>query len=103
MGCTEHSSSCSTEIDHPLHFRRLSQGVSRGWFLKGVKPLVLYDVDRGLVMEPMQGKLASFEFDFGYTEQFCIPGVTSVFFSSCDSVVGDSLEFNQANRGSLHV
>ena len=36
-------------------------------------------------------------------EQFCIPGVTSVFFSSCDSVVGDSLEFNQANRGSLRV
>ena len=29
--------------------------------------------------------------------------VTSVFFSSCDSLVGDSLEFNQANRGSLCV
>ena len=56
-----------------------------------------------MVMEPMQGKLASSKFDFGYTEQFCIPGVTSVFFSSCDSVVGDSLEFNQANRGSLRV
>ena len=69
----------------------------------GVKPLVLYDVDRGVVMEPMQGQLASSQFDFGYTEQFCIPGVTSVFFSSCDSVVGDSLEFNQANRGSLCV
>ena len=26
-----------------------------------------------------------------------------MFFSSCDSVVGDSLEFNQANRGSLRV
>ena len=25
--------------------------------------------------------------DFVYTEQFCIPGVTSVFFSYCDSVV----------------
>ena len=72
-------------------------------FLKGVKPLVVYEVERGVVMEPMQGKLASSQFDFGYTEQFCIPGVTSVFFSSCDSVVGDSLEFNQANRGSLHV
>ena len=42
-------------------------------------------------MDPMQGKLVSYQFDFGYTEQFCIPGVTSVFFSSCDSVVGDSL------------
>ena len=67
MGCTEHSSNCSTEIDDPRYLRRTSQ------------------------------------FDFGYTEQFCIPGVTSVFFSSCDSVVGDFLEFNQANRGSLYV
>ena len=53
-----------------------------------------------MVLKPMPGKLASSQFDFGYTEQFCIPGVTSVFFSSCDSVVGDSLEFSQANRGS---
>ena len=64
---------------------------------------MLYDVDRGLVMESMQGKLASSQFDFGYTEEYYIPGVTSVFFSSCDSVVGDSLVFNQANRGSLRV
>ena len=70
---------------------------------KGMKPLVLYDVDRGVVMEPMQKKLASSQFDFGYPEQFCIPGVTSVLFLSCDCVVGDSLEFNQANRGSLRV
>ena len=56
-----------------------------------------------MVMQPMQGKLASSEFDLGYSELFCIPEVTSVFFSSCDSVVGDSLEFNQANRGSLCV
>ena len=68
-----------------------------------MKPLVLYDVDRGVVMEPMQVKLASSQFDFGYTEQFCIPAVTSLFFSSCDRGVGDSLEFNQANRGSLRV
>ena len=44
-----------------------------------------------MVMEPMQGKLASSLFDLGYTEVFCIPEVTSVFFSSCDRVVGDSL------------
>ena len=65
--------------------------------------MFLYDVDLGAVMEPMQGKLASSQFDFAYTEQFCIHGVTSVFFSSCDSLVGDSLEFNQANRGALCV
>ena len=63
----------------------------------GVKPLVLYDVECGVVMEPMQWKLASSQFDFRYTEQFCISGVTSVFFSSCDRDVGDALEFNQAN------
>ena len=72
-------------------------------FLKGVKPLDLCDVDLGVVIEPMQRKLASSQFGFGYTEQFCIPGVTSVFFSSCDSVIGDSLEFNRANQGSLPV
>ena len=68
-----------------------------------VKPIVLYDEDCGVVMEPILGKLASSQIDLGYTNLFCIPGVTSVFFSSCDSVVGDSLEFNQANRGSLRV
>ena len=54
-------------------------------------------------MEPMKGKWASSHVDLGYTELFCIPEVTSVFFSSFDSVLGDSLEFHQANRGSLHV
>ena len=56
-----------------------------------------------MVMEPMQGKLTSSPFDLGHTDLFCVPEVTSVFFSSCDSVVGDSLEFSQANRGSLCV
>ena len=53
-----------------------------------------------MVMEPMQGKLDSSQFDLWNTDLFCIPEVTSVFFSSCDMVVGDSLEFNKANRGS---
>ena len=30
-------------------------------FLKGGKPRGLYDVDRGVVMEPMQRKLASYK------------------------------------------
>ena len=50
-------------------------------------------------MEPMQGKLASSQFDLGYTDLFCVPELTLVFFSSGDTVVGDSLEFSQANRG----
>ena len=36
-------------------------------------------------MEPMQGKWASPRVDLGFIEQFFIPDVTSVFFSSCDS------------------
>ena len=54
-------------------------------------------------MEPMKGKWASSRVDLGYTEIFFIPEVTSVFFSSCDSVLGDALVFHQANRGSFHV
>ena len=54
-------------------------------------------------METMQGKLASSQIDLGYTDVFCVPEVTSVFFWSCDSVLGDSLEFSQANRGSLRA
>ena len=50
-----------------------------------------------MVMEPMQGKLASSQFDLGYTELVCLPQVTSVSFSSCDSDLGDSLGFSQAN------
>ena len=56
-----------------------------------------------MVMEPMQGKLASSQFDLGHTNLFSVPEVTSVFFSSCERVVGDSLEFNQANRVSFCV
>ena len=56
-----------------------------------------------MFMEPIQGKLGSSQFDLGHSDLFCVPDVTSVFFSSCDSVVGDFLEFNQANRGSLCV
>ena len=66
-------------------------------FLKGERRLVLYDLDLRMVMEPMQGKLASSQFELVYTESFCIPEVASVIFSSCDSDRGDSLEFNEAN------
>ena len=55
-----------------------------------------------MVMELVQGKLAASQFDLGHTDLLCVPEVTSVFFSSCDSVVVDSLEFSQANRGSLY-
>ena len=66
-------------------------------FLEEVKPLVLYDVEHGITMEPMKGKWASSRVDFGYTELFCFPEVTAVVLSYCDSVRGDSLEFHKAN------
>ena len=50
-----------------------------------------------------EGEMCFLLGDLGYTNQFCIPEVTSVFFSACDRLVGDSLVFNQANRGSLCV
>ena len=37
--------------------------------------------------------MASSFVDFGYTERFSIPELTSEFISSCDSVLGDSLKF----------
>ena len=101
MQCMELSSSGYTEINIHIDLRRVSQGLCS--FLKEVKPLVLYDVEHGIVMEPMKGERASSRVDLGYSELFCIPEVTSVFFSSCDSLLGDSLVFHQANRGSLHV
>ena len=66
-------------------------------FLKEVKPLVLYDVEHGIAIEPMKGKWASSQVDLGYTELFCIPEVTAVLLSSCDSFLGDSLVFHQAH------
>ena len=48
-------------------------------------------------MEPMKEKWASSRVDVVYTELFCIPEVPSVFFSSYDSVLGDSLVFHQAH------
>ena len=84
---------------------RLEMGISGNlWIVvKDVKTLVVYDVEWETAMDSMKGKWASSWFDLEYTNQFCVPELTSVFFSSCDSLVGDSLEFNQANRGSLCV
>ena len=62
-----------------------------------MKPLVLYDVEHGIAMEPKKGKWSSSRVDLGYTELFCIPEVTAGFLSSRDSGLGDSLVFNQAH------
>ena len=48
--------------------------------LKEVKPLVVYDVEHGMALEPTQGNQASSRVDLGYTELFRLPAVTSVSF-----------------------
>ena len=65
--------------------------------VNNVKPLVVYDVECEMAMDSMKGKCASSCVDLGYTNLFCIPEVTSVFFSCCDSVLEDSLQFHQEN------
>ena len=84
---------------------RLETGVSGNLFrfLKEVKPLVLYAVEHRIAVQQMRGKCATYCVDFGYTDLFCIPELTSQFISSCDSVLGDSLVFHQENRGYLCV
>ena len=101
MWCMELSSRCCAEMNIHIDLRRVSQNLCS--FLKEVKPLVLYAVEHGIAMEQMRGIWASSCVDFGYTELFCIPVLTSEFISSCDSVLGDSLVFYQENRGSLRV
>ena len=97
----ELSSSCSTEINIHIGLKLVSGYLCS--FQKEVKPLGLYDVEHGIEMEAMKGKWASSRVDLGYTKLFCIPEMTSVFISSCDSVFGDSLVFHQENRGYLRV
>ena len=48
-------------------------------------------------MKPMKEKWASSRVALGYTEVFCIPMVTAVLISSCDSGIFDSLVFHEAH------
>ena len=52
-----------------------------------------------MALKPMQENRVSSRVDLGYTELFRIPAVTSVSFYTCESVLGDLLEFHQANQG----
>ena len=84
---------------------RLEMGVSGNlWIVvKDVRPLVVHDVEYEMAMDSMKGKCTSSWVDLGYTNLFSFPEVTSEFFSCCDSVLGDSLQFHQGNRGSLRL
>ena len=60
----------------------IQMGVSRNpWScLKEVNPLVVYDVESGMALEPLQGNMASFPLDLAYTCLFRVRAVTSVSF-----------------------
>ena len=68
--------------------------------VKDVKPLVVYDVECNMAMDSMKGKCASSWVFLGYTNLFCILEVTSVLFSCCEGVLGNSLKFHKGNLGS---
>ena len=63
----------------------------------------MFDGEWGIALKPMQGSRASSRVDLGYLELFHIPAVTSVSYQTCEGILGDSLEFCQANRGSFRV
>ena len=91
----ELSSSCCTDINIHIDVRLVSQGISGVIYSQATgKPLVLYDVQHGIPMEPMKGKWASSR---GDTELFCISEVTAVFLLSSYSGLRDSLAFHQAH------
>ena len=63
---------------------------------KEVKPVVVYEGERGIALKPMQGNQSSFRVDLGYPDLFHIPAVTSVSLETCEGFLGDSEEFCQA-------
>ena len=48
--------------------------------LKEVKPIFVYDVQRDMSLDTLQGNQASSQVDVGYTELFRTPLVTPVCF-----------------------
>ena len=70
---------------------------------KEVKPLIVLDGEHEMPLEPMQANRASPRVYLGYMELFCVAAVNSGCLSTCDSVLGDSLEFRQASQDSFHV
>ena len=46
--------------------------------LKEVNPFLLFDGERGMALDPLQGNRASSGVDLGYTQLFHVPAVTSV-------------------------
>ena len=101
MGCTEHSSSCSMEIDDPLYLRRLSQGISQG-SLREWSHLFCIMWIVGWLWSQCKGNWPHLNLILGTPRNFAFLG-----WHQCSSrlvtVLLGPLEFNQANRGSVRV
>ena len=71
----ELSLSCCAEFGIPLDLGRCPWGIF--WScLKDAKPLVTFEGECRMALEPMQGNPASSQFDLWYTELFCFAAVT---------------------------
>ena len=70
---------------------------------KEVKSLVVIDRECLKALEPMQWNWASALVDLGNTELFHVSVVTSESLYTCDSVLGDSLEFHRRSKDSFLV
>ena len=68
-----------------------------------VKTLVVFDGERGMALEPIQGYSHSSRVDLVCTELSRVALVTSGSLWTSDSVLGDSLDFHQASQSSLRV
>ena len=101
MWCMELSLRCCAEMNIHRDLRWVSQRISA--VPQGSQATCTVFCGTRDSYGANEGEMGSSQVDLGYTELFCIPEVTAVFFSSCDSGLGNSLLFHQAHCGSLRV
>ena len=92
MGFTEVSSSCSNEMYDPVYLRRFSQGSSLVSKRESSHLFCMMSI-AGWLRRQCKGNWPHLNLIWGTPQYLAFPEVTSEFFLSCDSVVGDSLEF----------
>ena len=71
--------------------------------LGGVKPLVVFDGEHEMAVEPMQGNWASSRVVLGYMELFHVAAGTSGSLYTCDSILWDPRGCLQGTLGSCHI
>ena len=59
--------------------------------LKEVKQFVVFDGERGMAPETMQGNQTTSRLDLGHTDLFPVGAVTSGSLETCDSVLVDTV------------